>query len=143
MERIKMRFHNSRGLTLVEVLAVLVLLSLVTLLIISVLSFGQKNYSTQQGQVQKQQDLTYVTKLITKEIRQAKSVKIENGLLVIDTNTYTFKENGIYKNNSELVSGIQTFNYSLNGMKLTLTITGNDDARGNANTVLTNIYIRK
>lgn len=138
-----MRFHNSRGLTLVEVLAVLVLLSLVTLLIISVLSFGQKNYSTQQGQVQKQQDLTYVTKLITKEVRQAKSVKIENGLLVIDTNTYTFKENSIFKNNSELVSEIQTFNYSLNGMKLTLTITGNDDARGNANTVSTNIYIRK
>jgi Tfp pilus assembly protein PilW len=143
MERIKMRFHNSRGLTLVEVLAVLVLLSLVTLLIFSVLSFGQKNYSTQQGQVQKQQDLTYVTKLITKEVRQAKSVKIENGQLVIDTNTYTFKENSIYKNNSELISGIQTFNFSLNGIKLTLTITGNDDARGNANTVSTNIYIRK
>jgi Na+-transporting NADH:ubiquinone oxidoreductase subunit NqrC len=138
-----MRFHNSRGLTLVEVLAVLVLLSLVTLLILSVLSFGQKNYSTQQGQVQKQQDLTYITKLIAKEVRQAKSVKIENGLLVIDTNTYTFKENSIYKNNSELISGIQTFNYSLNGIKLTFTITGNDDARGNANTVSTNIYIRK
>lgn len=138
-----MRFHNSRGLTLVEVLAVLVLLSLVTLLIFSVLSFGQKNYSTQQGQVQKQQDLTYVTKLITKEVRQAKSVKIENGHLVIDTNIYKFKENSIFKNNSELVSGIQTFNYSLNGMKLTLTITGTGDARGNANTVSTNIYIRK
>jgi Tfp pilus assembly protein PilW len=141
--KLNIRINKSNGLTLVEVLAVLVLLSLVTLLIFSVLTFGQKNFSTQQGQVQKQQDLTYVTKLITKEVRQATSVKTENGTLVIDANTYTLKENSIYKNNSELIAGIQAFVYSINGSKLTLTITGKDDARGNANTVSTNIFIRE
>ncbi|MCG7336998.1 hypothetical protein MHZ95_17195 [Sporosarcina sp. ACRSM] len=69
---------NEKGLTLVELLAVLVTGTIIFLLISNVHLFGQKQYKSQLEKTEHLYDVTYAAKVITREIRKANARVIEN-----------------------------------------------------------------
>ncbi|MFJ7936427.1 prepilin-type N-terminal cleavage/methylation domain-containing protein [Sporosarcina sp. NPDC096371] len=76
----KKYLRNEKGLTLVEVLAVIIIGSIILLLISNVHVFGQKQYNSQSEKSRHLSDVTYAAKVITKEIRKAD----ERGIVNVD-----------------------------------------------------------
>ena len=74
----KKYIKNEKGLTLVEILAVIIIGSIIMLLISNVHLFGQKQYKSQSEKSRHLYDVTYAAKVITKEIRKADEKGIVN-----------------------------------------------------------------
>jgi len=127
---------SERGVTLVELLAAISLLSIVLLLASSVHLFGQKQMNSQSDEVQIQSQERLAANLITKEIRKAKTVEVKNPnqLTVNDTDTYKLEGTTIQKNNEEFMTKINGFSVSKNGNQVSLKI---------GNLPETTIYIRE
>lgn len=127
---------SERGVTLVELLAAISLLSIVLLLASSVHLFGQKQMNSQSDEVQKQSQERLAANLITKEIRKAKTVEVKNPnqLTVNDTDTYKLEGTTIKKNNDEFMTKINGFSVTKNGNRVSLKI---------GNLPETTIYIRE
>ncbi|WP_099362073.1 prepilin-type N-terminal cleavage/methylation domain-containing protein [Fredinandcohnia onubensis] len=127
---------SERGVTLVELLAAISLLSIVLLLASSVHLFGQKQMNSQSDEVQKQSQERLAANLITKEIRKAKTVEVKNPnqLTVNDADTYKLEGTTILKNNEEFMTKINGFSVSKNGNQVSLKI---------GNLPETTIYIRE
>lgn len=111
---------NERGLTLIEVLAATAIGIIFILLIGNALLFGLKQYKNQSIKAQELTDVTFVAKVITKEIRKATIVSISkdgNSIrLTIDDQLieYKFSEenSSILKNGDRFFSGIKLFDIS-------------------------------
>lgn len=127
---------SERGVTLVELLAAISLLSIVLLLASSVHLFAQKQMNSQSDEVQIQSQERLAANLITKEIRKAKTVEVKNPnqLTVNDTDTYKLEGTTIKKNNEEFMTKINGFSVSMNGNQVSLKI---------GNLPETTIYIRE
>ncbi|MFD1781116.1 prepilin-type N-terminal cleavage/methylation domain-containing protein [Fredinandcohnia salidurans] len=127
---------SERGVTLVELLAAISLLSIILLLASSVHLFGQKQMNSQSDEVQKQSQERLAANLITKEIRKAKTVEVKNPnqLTVNDTDTYKLEGTTIKKNNEEFMTKINGFSVTKNGNQVNLKI---------GNLPETTIYIRE
>lgn len=127
---------SERGVTLVELLAAISLLSIILLLASSVHLFGQKQMNSQSDEVQKQSQERLAANLITKEIRKAKTVEVKNPnqLTVNDTDTYKLEGTTIQKNNEEFMTKINGFSVTKNGNHVSLKI---------GNLPETTIYIRE
>ena len=90
-----------KGLTLVEVLAVIIIGSIIMLLILNVHLFSQKQYKSQSEKSRHLYDVTYAAKVITKEIRKAD----ERGIANVDskrdhiklTDSIEYKYNAVNK----------------------------------------------
>lgn len=74
----KKYLNNEKGLTLVEILAVIIIGSIILLLISNVHLFGQKQYKSQSEKTMHLYDVSYAAKVITKEIRKADEKGIAN-----------------------------------------------------------------
>ncbi len=127
---------SERGVTLVELLAAIALLSIVILLASSVHLFGQKQMNSQSDEVQIQSQERLAANLITKEIRKAKIVEVKNPnqLTLNDTDTYILEGTTIKKNNEEFLTKINCFSVSKNGNQVSIKI---------GNLPETTIYIRE
>lgn len=138
MEKIaeKIKGNREQGFTLIEVMAGLTLLSMVFLLANSVDLFGQKQMNVQTTEIQSQSDDRLAMKLITKEIRKAQTVEVNNpNELTIDSvDVYKLSGTTLVKNNEVFISNISKFLVSKSGNKVTLTI---------GNLPETNIYLRE
>ncbi|KAA0965336.1 prepilin-type N-terminal cleavage/methylation domain-containing protein [Sporosarcina sp. ANT_H38] len=90
--------NNEKGLTLVEILAVLIIGSIIMLLISNVHLFGQKQYKSQSEKSRHLYDVTYAAKVITKEIRKVD----ESGIANVDSKRDHIKLTSVieYKYNS-------------------------------------------
>lgn len=95
----KKYLKNDKGLTLIEILAVIIIGSIIMLLISNVHLFSQKQYKSQSEKSRYLYDVTYAAKVITKQIREADERGIEN----INSNSSHIKLNNNieYKYNSE------------------------------------------
>lgn len=95
----KKYLKNDKGLTLIEILAVIIIGSIIMLLISNVHLFSQKQYKSQSEKSRHLYDVTYAAKVITKQIREADERGIEN----INSNSSHIKLNNNieYKYNSE------------------------------------------
>nr|WP_309099760.1 prepilin-type N-terminal cleavage/methylation domain-containing protein [Fredinandcohnia onubensis] len=115
---------SERGVTLVELLAAISLLSIVLLLASSVHLFGQKQMNSQSNEVQIQSQERLAANLITKEIRKAKTVEVinPNQLTINDTDTYKLEGTTIKKNNEEFMTKINGFSVSMDGNQVSLKI---------------------
>lgn len=88
---------NEKGITLIELLAALALVSMVILLASSVQLFGQKQVNNQTNEIQNQSNVRLALNIVTKEIRKASNVSVTNNVLTIN-NTDIYKlENNILK----------------------------------------------
>ncbi|UPW84301.1 type II secretion system protein [Lysinibacillus sp. Ag94] len=68
------KFHNERGMTLLEVLAVTVIVTLVSIILMSILTNGKTSSDKQMKSSVQLSDATYILKVVTKDTR--KSTKI-------------------------------------------------------------------
>lgn len=140
---------DSRGVSLVEVLAALVLLSMIFLLIISTQLFGEREYNTQNEQFSNDVSLQFVIKDITREIRRIDNnnkIKIDpqKSELIIGENVYILSNKGLMKNSSILADNIQEFKLEFNNswdtLKISIITNGSDRSEKE---IVTSIFLRE
>lgn len=68
---------NQKGFTLVELLATLVILTIISILLFSVINNGKSQFTDQTRTNKELSEVSYALKLMTKDIRQYGNVSIE------------------------------------------------------------------
>lgn len=116
-------------------------------LIMSIFSNGQNQYSSQTAKAEQLNDLRYAAKVITKEIRKADKVEVNGTSLTLGTDSsviFTFNNisNEILQNGSTLISGIEKFSVLQDGRTLDIQIVSSDEENQRQN-FTTEIYIRE
>lgn len=141
------QLKEERGLTLIEVLAATVIGTLLILFIGNALLFGLKQFKNQSEKAQELTGVTIVVKAVTKDIRKATSVEVNdvNLELMIEKKpvTYRFdKENKvILKNGREFFKGIELFTVSRSGDFLNIRIESKDENES-PEKINTELYLR-
>lgn len=123
-----MRIKQQQGLTLVEVLAVLVIFSIISVLLMNILGFSTSTYQKQLTKNKELQNTSIVLKLITKDFR--KSVKFDEATYTFTTivdgvkieQTYVLSDNEITRNGEIIATDIEVFELSNQESSSTLTI---------------------
>jgi prepilin-type N-terminal cleavage/methylation domain-containing protein len=115
---------NQNGMTLVELLVVLALLSMVILLISNTHIFGQKQFSSQSEQIQHESNVRYAMNVITKEIRKSppQTISVTDNKIQTFNEEFLLKGPQLYKNDTVLEEGIAEFNVKQTGDKIKITI---------------------
>lgn len=151
--------RNSQGVTLVEVLVVLVLMSLILLMVNGVNISGQKAFISQKEKIQHQESVQYAIKYITREVRKHGDVETvetddstKNELNIkhhteSNFDNYKLVENTLYKNADPLVEGITGFYAKVTKeegkpLKLKLTVKSEGKSEIENVEVETEIYLR-
>lgn len=117
---------NEKGLTLVELLAVIVISSIITIILFSIFLNGQNQAQTQRDKNLQLIDVAYVLKVLTREIRKTDAVEVQNNdTLIIDNEIYTFNsaEKTITKNGGIFQTDINQFQVIKESNKITIQIT--------------------
>lgn len=135
---------NEKGITLIELLVALSLVSMVILLASSVQLFGQKQVNNQTNEIQNQSNVRLALNIITKEIRKASNVSVTNNVLTINNSDIYKLENNILKKNSQpLITNIQSFTITKTDDKVTIIITNTPSNNHPQTTLSATIYLRK
>jgi Tfp pilus assembly protein PilW len=135
---------NNKGLSLVEVLGVLALLSMILLLAISVHLFGQKQLKSQIADIENHVNVRLAINMITKEIRSAENVSVNNNILTINNaDVYMLDGTTLKKNNAPFITNIKKFAIEKNGNKITLSIENIPQQNEPPVSRTVTIYIRK
>lgn len=108
------RLRSENGVTLVELLAALVLISLVVLLINSVFLFTQNSAGSISKESDVQQDMLLAMKMMTRDIRSADQPKVivvggRKELVINETETYRFKNGELLKNQTPVAANLESF----------------------------------
>lgn len=136
------------GITLVELLAVLALMSVVILLGGAVHMFGQKQFRAQTESASKNNDLSYAMTVMSSDLR--KSIpEIESNpdsikIMLQDGSTYTFHNDRIVKDGTTLIAGLSNNAVThIDDEKIELEILLTSSSPGvNNKTYRTTIYFR-
>ena len=143
---------NEKGVTLIELLAALSLLSVILLLATSIHMLGLKQSSSQITNIQNQSNIRLAMNIITREIRKASTVSFVNiddavntndQLIINGVDVYKLENKSITKNANTLISNIQTFTLKKvkDGM-YTITIANIPSNNSPLTTISSTIYIR-
>ncbi|KGR91247.1 hypothetical protein CD30_07350 [Ureibacillus massiliensis 4400831 = CIP 108448 = CCUG 49529] len=125
----KSLLKNNKGLTLVELLAVIVISSIIMIVLFSIFLNGQNQAQTQRDKNLQLIDVAYVLKVLTREIRKTDIVEVQNNdTLIIDNDIYTFNsaDNTITKNGDVFQNNINQFQVNKVLNKITIQITSID-----------------
>ncbi|WP_299510788.1 prepilin-type N-terminal cleavage/methylation domain-containing protein [uncultured Rummeliibacillus sp.] len=132
--------HNEKGISLVEILAAIVIMSILSILILYLLTKSTTQYNEQLNEANQLNDISYVLKIITKEIRKTtvdniqpinNGIKINNTNYRLDNSTHTiYKYTGnpddFSKNDEVLATNVEIFDIQrfsyLNRAEWTITI---------------------
>ncbi|MDP4156047.1 MAG: prepilin-type N-terminal cleavage/methylation domain-containing protein [Bacillota bacterium] len=136
---------NQKGVTLIELLAAIALLSVVLLVANSIHLFGQKQMSDQTAEIQNQSNVRLAMDIITKRIRKASTISVDNnGVLTLDnTDVYKLDNNNLTQNSQPIINNLQKFEIQYDGSKITVTIADLPNTNTPQTTLSTTIYIRK
>ncbi|MTD29616.1 PilW family protein [Planomicrobium sp. YIM 101495] len=137
---------NNKGITLVELLAVLVIGSIVMVLIMGIFSNGQKQYSIQTTHAEQLADVRYTAKVITKEIRQAERIKWTGTTMTIGNESpivMTIGSDVILKGGQPFITHTKITGLRLDGSIITLTMESTSEEMNKKKTIETQIYIRE
>ncbi|WP_186576255.1 PilW family protein [Aquibacillus kalidii] len=137
--------NNEKGITLVELLATLAIMSMIILLISSVHIFGQKQFTSQTEQIDNQANVRLVVNTLTKEIRTVgeNTVFVNEGTLTVGTDSYKLVNNDLLKNDVLFVSDIDEFNVEKDGNKLTISVESLPNQFNKTSSLSTVVYIRE
>lgn len=136
---------NNRGITLIELIIVLVTIGVIISISFSVLIFGFRIFNIQTSSIDNQSIVRSVIRDITKEIRKS------NGGIEVTSTSIEFKENGLIydfqgdkllKNGNIIASGIKSFNPIIDGNKITVEIISESQV-GREFSLKSEIYIRE
>ncbi|GLI84639.1 hypothetical protein ANABIO32_23500 [Rossellomorea marisflavi] len=139
----KKLIHNERGVTLIEVLGAMVVLSIVMVLIANVQIFGQKQFVNQTEQVSHEADVRLAMNILTKEIRSASSISVTNNTIQTDTGKIELKGNTLQKGSKIIGENIASFSAVQKDGNITLTIKSKANGNQKASSLSTTLYIRK
>lgn len=136
---------QQRGITLVELLAVIIIGGIVTVLILGIFSNGNKTYQNQTVKSEQITDMRYIAKVITKEIRMTDKVSIIDKNLVLgssDKKKFSLVNGEIKKNNEIIASNISILTFQLIDRTLKIEIKSKEK-NYNQEQLSTEIYIRE
>lgn len=136
---------NDRGISLVELLAVLAIGSIILSLVIGIMVNAQKTYSQQTHSAEQLTELRYAIKVITKEVRSAEKMTIaENRLVVQSGGRIVFKlRNGqLWQDGSVLAERISGLNFEMEDRVLAISME-TDGTTGKKQEVNVQIYLRE
>lgn len=140
------KLQNEKGITLVELLAVIVIAGIAMVLIMSIIGNGQRQYSNQSANAEQLNDLRYVAKVITKEIRKADRVEVFSDKLILGKESqvvFTFTNGEVFQNGSLLATDIEELSFEPPKDRLMrITIVGTKENSRNQD-VKTEIFIRE
>ena len=122
----KLYIKNQNGVTLVELLAVIVITGFILVLISNIHFFGQKQYKDQTQNTGNLNNLTYTMKVITKEIRKSKDVKVVSpNEMNLDDVQYKFDSTSksINKDGMLFIADVKDFKIQQSGEELRIEIT--------------------
>lgn len=120
----KSKILQQEGISLVEVLAILVITSIIFILLYGILSNGQNQYIKQKQANQDQQNISYALKILTKEIRKNPNsiiVSNENGIIISGV-SYQLKDTDLMQDSNVLASDIKEFQVKQNGEAISIKI---------------------
>ncbi|KAB8137491.1 prepilin-type N-terminal cleavage/methylation domain-containing protein [Gracilibacillus oryzae] len=138
-------FKSEKGITLVELLAALALMSVIIALISSVHLFGQKQYRDQTAEISNYNEVRTVIALITSELRSTSAdlIKVEDNTLKIDEDLYSLSSTHLNKNGQTISSQISEFSIKKTGTEVDISVTSTEDNNGNTQSITTTIYLRE
>jgi len=105
---------NEKGMTLVEVLATLVIVSIVIIFLVGIQVVVQKQFKSQTTSTEQLTDITIAMKSITKELRLAEEVSANESELLIqlapdEQVSYVLQEDTLQRNDSDYIHEIKNF----------------------------------
>ncbi|ADU31348.1 PilW family protein [Evansella cellulosilytica] len=102
---------NEKGLTLVELLISVALISMIAILITSIQIFGQNQYTNQSKQIDNQANVRLAMNVLTKEIRSGSSAELSADFTELkiekvggESTIFSFIDNQIIQNNSNIIA---------------------------------------
>lgn len=135
---------NKKGVTLIELLIVLSILSIIISLAFSVIFVGTKNFSVQTANVNNQSNVRYALNIISRDIRKAESVTVSEHTITIDDSfEYKLENNELLKGEQILATDVETFHITKVGNKITIEINSLPNSVGQSVSLSSTIYIRK
>lgn len=120
----KLKIIQQEGISLVEVLAVIVITSIIFTLLYGILSNSQSQYIKQKEANQSQQSISYTLKILTKEIRKhPESITIINEKeIIISGVSYQLNGTDLMQDSNILASDIKEFYVNENGDTISIKI---------------------
>jgi len=107
-----MRRKQQQGFTLVEVLAVVVIISIISVLLFRILNSSVSTHQKQTTKNRNLQDTSYALKLITKDFRKAQAFDPDSYTFTASdgtTQAYALSNNTITRNGEVIATNIEDF----------------------------------
>ena len=152
-QKISSSLRNESGMTLVELLASIALLSVVLSLVGAVHLFGQKQYLAQSYSAGQSNDFAYTMSVISKKVRKTSFADVtisesESGdaILTVDAEAFSQQGEQLVKNNDQvLANGVADFTVELNATEKSVAIVLESMAKYNNQSkgYQTKIYLRR
>lgn len=136
---------NDRGISLVELLAVLAIGSIILSLVIGIMVNGQKTYSQQTHSAEQLTELRYAIKVITKEVRSAEKMTISENRLVVQSGgriVFELRNDQLWQDVSVLAERISGLNFEMEDRVLAISME-TDGTTGKKQEVNVQIYLRE
>lgn len=136
---------NDRGISLVELLAVLAIGSIILSLVIGIMVNGQKTYSQQTHSTEQLTELRYAVKVITKEVRSAEKITIAENRLVVQSGrrlVFEMRNGQLWQEGSVLAQRISKLKFGMEGRVLSISME-TDGTTGKKQEVNVQIYLRE
>lgn len=137
--------HNEKGMTLLEILASIVILSIVIISIFSIMNSTSKQQKEQIKEVQQIQSGAYILKQITKDLRKSNSVDDITGFVIFNNDInpgnsikYEYKKilGELYRNDILIGTEIEDFSIIPDGKRIEVNF------KINGEDYQTSIYLR-
>ncbi|MFP3324077.1 prepilin-type N-terminal cleavage/methylation domain-containing protein [Planococcus sp. SIMBA_160] len=136
---------NDRGITLVELLAVLAVGSIILSLVIGIMVNGQRTYSQQTHSADQLTELRYAIKVITKEVRSAEKMTIVEDRLVVQSSgriVFELRNDQLWQDGSVLAERISELKFEVEDRILAISME-TDGTVGKKQEVNVQIYLRE
>lgn len=139
---------NEKGITLMELILALSLVSIILTLIASFYHFGALSFSNESVRSSNQQNMRLVMNDITKEIRNADAsstitVDQESSTITIGEIVFKLQDNTIMKDSKVLMDNVSQFAVSMNGNSIIIEIKSTPTRLSTVDTLKTTITVRK
>ena len=144
---IKMKL-NKKGITLIELIIAIGILSMVLALGYSLYLTGVRGFLRETTSVDNQFKVRHASTTIGRQIRRADTVTVDGGKLKLtypngSSLVYRLQGNVIMEGTNKLVEGINTFTASITGNTIFLTIESKENSDDEAYELSSQITIRK
>lgn len=137
------RDYLRSGFTLLELLIALAVMTVIVGASVSAFAFGPRSFTNQVNSLSNQYRVRDVTRYVSRDARRTdlEDITVGAGYIVLDEVTYTYNDESVYRNGTEITGGIKVFDFTLDGNRLTVEVESAEN--GSESFALTvDVYIR-